>query len=52
MHVSVIGEKVGDTGSNMSSNRISCLSIALYNTCLLTCRSAHIVAVVCRLSGL
>ena len=52
MHVSVIGEKVGDTGSNMSSNRISCLSIALYNTCLLTCRSAHIVAEVCWLSGL
>ena len=42
----LIGEKVGDTGSNTSSSRISYLFIALYKTCLLTHRSAHIVAVV------
>ena len=52
LHVSLIGEKVGDNGSNTSSNRIGCLFIALYKTCLLTRRSAHIVAVVGRLSGL
>ena len=40
------------TGSNTSSNRICCQFIALYKTCLLTRRSAHIVAVVGRLSGL
>ena len=49
LHVSLIGEKVGDNGSNMSSNRIGCLFIALYKTCLLTRRSAHIVAVFGRL---
>ena len=35
-----------------TSNRIGCILIALYKTCLLTLCSAHIVAVVGRLSGL
>ena len=51
LDVSLI-ERVGDNGSNTSSNRIGCLFTALYKTCLLTRRSAHIVVVVGRLSGL
>ena len=39
---SLIGEKVGDTGSNTSSNRIACQFIALFKTCFAyTSLSSH-----------